>query len=192
MRTVRTAFVASLGLALVAACGGGADPAADTPPPATPTGAQESASDGAQSQEPPPLTYGDAEGSGCAPGEGSQGAALPDGEWYGQVVSTGAEEIEFDLACWFSGDAAVAAAAEDGEEPPLNDYYVRNHNERTRELSVAADATVTFYPRGDPESDEEGDFDTWVALLEDRGTWFGVWIEVGSGQVVSITEQWLP
>lgn len=131
-----------------------------------------------------------AEGSGCIPGPG----ALPDGEWFGFVVATDDAELEFDLACWFTGDAAVEAADEDGEEsPPPNDYYVRNANETLRTVSVAADTEVTWYPEvGDPGSETSLDYPEWVARREQRGLDLGVWLDVEHGAIVEIREQWVP
>lgn len=132
---------------------------------------------------------GGAEGSGCSPGPS---ASLPDGRWYGVVVDSTTDSLDFDLACWFTGQAAIAAAAEDGEEPPPNDYYVRNQNDQVRILPVSATAPATFYPTGDPTGETHGTFAEWRAMMEERGAWFGVWLEVAGGEVTSVTEQWVP
>ena len=88
-----------------------------------------------------------AEGSGCTPGDGP----LPDGDWYGIVTSRRNDSLDFDLACWFTGDAAVQASAEDGEEsPPPNDYYIRNSNPETREVPIGQNIEVAFSPTGTP------------------------------------------
>ncbi|MFZ0014917.1 MAG: hypothetical protein WAL25_12480 [Acidimicrobiia bacterium] len=132
-----------------------------------------------------------AEGSGCTPGEGD----LPDGLWYGEVASLTADEIEFDLACWFTGDAAVRAAQEDGEEsPPPNDYYVRNTNPATRLVPVGAGTTVVWFPEfGDPSSETTIAYTEWVESIGERGDFTpGIWIEVSNGEVTAITEQWVP
>ncbi len=131
-----------------------------------------------------------AEGSGCAPGPG----ALPDGTWFGFVTVADAEEIQFDLACWFTGDAAAKAAAEDGEEsPPPNDYYVRNSNETIREVPVAGGTEVTWYPNiGDPTTETTIDYSTWLTEADERDFMPGVWIEIKAGEVVEIAEQWVP
>ena len=130
-----------------------------------------------------------AEGSGCTPGI----SPLPDGEWFGLVTSRGDDSIGFDLACWFSGDAAVQASAEDGEEsPPPNDYYVRNANPETREVPAATGVGVVFYPDGDSTNEEVVAFADWAALVEQRGYELGVWLEVEEGTITSIREQWVP
>lgn len=129
------------------------------------------------------------DGSGCTPG--SEG--LPDGRWFGDVEEARSGEISFDLACWFTGDEATAAAAEDGEEsPPPNDYYVRNENPAVRDLTVADGTTVTYYPSGDPTDTQELSYDDWRTGREARAYQLGVWIEVSGGSVTSIEEQWVP
>ncbi|MGA8040719.1 MAG: hypothetical protein WCA93_11485 [Acidimicrobiia bacterium] len=130
-----------------------------------------------------------ASGSGCTPGPGN----LPDGEWYGFAEEADDASIVFDLACWFSGDAAVAAAAEDGEEsPPPNDYYVRNQNPQTRVIAVDPGATVVWYSTGDPASETEGSYSSWLGIRQERPWDLGVWITVDGGAVISIQEQWVP
>lgn len=132
----------------------------------------------------------EAEGSGCTPGQGDLG----DGRWFGYVLATTSGSLEFDLACWFTGDAATRAAAEDGEEsPPPNDYYVRNVNETTRTLDVAADTPVVWFPQiGDPTSETTTTYQDWLGGVEERDFMLGVWLEVEGGAVVSIHEQWVP
>jgi hypothetical protein len=133
---------------------------------------------------------GGAEGSGCSPGTT---ASLPDGRWFGLVTMTNSDSIEFDLACWFSGQAAVEAAAEDGEEsPPPNDYYVRNRSQVTRTVPVVADAQTVYYPTGDPSGGTKGSFADWREVVDSRGPWFGIWIVIEGGEAVAIEEQWVP
>lgn len=133
----------------------------------------------------------EAEGSGCTPGEGD----LPDGEWYGLVEAAGGSSLEFDLACWFTGDAAARAASEDGEEsPPPNDYYVRNANPTMRTLTIDDDVEVTWYPEfGDPNSEAQISFANWAEAIGDRGEFIpGVWITIEGGAVTEVREQWVP
>jgi hypothetical protein len=134
-----------------------------------------------------------ASGSGCTPGTDE----LPDGEWFGYVDSASAEVLEFDLACWFSGDAAALAAAEDGEEsPPPNDYYIRNVNPDLREVPVAADAEVMWLPNiGGPDL-ESITYADWIAARYAPGTEDeykpGVWLTIADGDIVEIEEQYVP
>ncbi len=139
-----------------------------------------------------PTTSGGApvpDGSGCTPGP----APLPDGHWYGLVVDATAEVLSFDLACWFTGDEANAAAAEDGEEsPPPNDYYVRNDNPASRDLPVARDTQVTWYPSGDPTDTAVVGYTDWLDRRAERPFQLAVWIDVRDGTITAIQENWVP
>jgi hypothetical protein len=129
------------------------------------------------------------DGSGCDPGEGS---GLGDGRWFGYATSAEDDELTFDLACWFSGEAAVLAAAADGEEsPPPNDYYVRNANALTRTLRPGPEVPVTWYPEiGDPNSAAETTYAGWAT---ERGEApLGLWVTISAGRVTSLVEQWVP
>lgn len=134
--------------------------------------------------------------SGCTPGNQT---GLPDGEWFGYVPDVTPEVLDFDLACWFEGEAANLAAAEDGMEVPVpNDYYVRNTNETIRELPIEPGTEVTFYPSGDPTDEETGTVSDWIdarealAVAYSPDVLLGVWITVDDGVVDSITEMWVP
>ncbi|HSF87677.1 MAG TPA: hypothetical protein VLG28_18705 [Acidimicrobiia bacterium] len=133
-----------------------------------------------------------AAGSGCMP----SGDDLPDGEWFGYVASAAASAVEFDLACWFTGDAAVAAAAEDGEEsPPPNDYYVRNGNPLLRTVAVAEIPEVKWLPNvGDPATEESIAYADWLVQREERGLELqpGVWLIVENGEITALREQYVP
>lgn len=130
-----------------------------------------------------------ASGSGCTPGT----EELPDGEWFGLVDELTDTKLFFDLACWFTDDAAVIASAEDGEEsPPPNDYYVRNANNLIRELEVNSNVPVEFYPDGDPGNYFITEFENWSELADSRGLFLDVWVTIEDGEVTKITEQWVP
>jgi hypothetical protein len=130
-----------------------------------------------------------ASGSGCTPGTD----VLPDGVWFGIVDSYDSNGIAFDLACWFSGDAAVIASAEDGEEsPPPNDYYVRNQNPKLRHLDVAPDTPVRWFLSGDPNDYQDGTFTDWITFLDTIPFRLDIWVTIVNGNVASIEEQWVP
>jgi hypothetical protein len=195
--------VAVLGLALIAACSDptGVETTTSTLAPVSTSTTAASTSTTATSPlttststpaTSPPTTAPDdgASGSGCTPGDA---VTLPEGEWFGLVVSTSPTGIVFDLACWFTGQAAIDAAAEDGEEsPPPNDYYVRNENPQTRSLAVSSEALVVWYPTGDPASETEVSFQEWADAVVGRGLMFGAWLDVIDGEVLGIREQWVP
>jgi hypothetical protein len=206
MSTRRRVTAAVLGASLLASCGVGAespDPSSTTTTAAavvstsTTAGATTTVQPATTSTSTPTTTSptDDPEdgpsGSGCSPGDS---ASLPEGEWFGFVEATSATGIEFDLACWFTGQAAIDASAEDGEEsPPPNDYYVRNENTLTRSLPVSPDVPVVWYPDGgDPTTEAVVDFEAWAEAVVGRGFMFGVWLDVIDGEVHEIREQWVP
>jgi hypothetical protein len=133
-----------------------------------------------------------ADGSGCTPGT----TQLGDGVWYGYVDTADTTSIEFDLACWFTGDGAVQAAAQDGaESPPPNDYYVRNENPQLRTIQVAAGAEVSWLPStGDPSTQTTVPYSDWLTGRAERGSDYqpGVWVTIAGGSATFIEEQYVP
>jgi hypothetical protein len=201
--TIRAGILAvTLSIAFAAtACGDDDDAAATTDVPVTslPAAATTTAPPAATTATPPTTTAATtttdtdalASGSGCTPGPG----ALPDGEWFGFVADASAAELEFDLACWFIGDAAIAATAEDGEEsPPPNDYYVRNTNPALRTVPVADDAQVSWLANVGSPALATIDYPTWLTQRVARGVEMqpGVWITITGGDVATIEEQYVP
>lgn len=198
MRTTRhrrriTGVALALALAVIAgACGD--DDTNAVPTTTAPDVTTTSTPDTTDTSAPPTSTPDEArapvaEGSGCAPGAGE----LPDGRWYGLAESAEPGTISFDLACWYSGDDAAIAAAEDGKEsPPPNDYYVRNDNTERRDVPVAEDVRVRWYPSGDPNSAETVSYDEWLDGRSSRDHQLAVWLEVRDSTVTSIEEQWVP
>ncbi len=132
-----------------------------------------------------------ASGSGCTP---STGDTLPDGRWFGFITEPETGQVVFDLACWFTGTAAVAAAAEDGEEsPPPNDFHIRNASDRLRTVVVGPSTQVVWLPNpGDPASAETVTYPDWLAQQPGRDYKPGVWLDVGNGQITAIEEQYVP
>lgn len=132
-----------------------------------------------------------ASGSGCTPPPDD---GLPDGRWFGFVHQADADQLSFDLACWFTGTAAAAAAAEDGEEsPPPNDFHIRNENDRLRTLPVDPGVAVDWLPNpGDPASVERVAYDIWLAQQGERDPDPGVWLDVEGGKIARIEEQYVP
>lgn len=131
------------------------------------------------------------EGSGCTPGDG----ALPDGLWYGSVTDADATSVELDLMCFYLGEEADRAAAEDGEQmvPVPNGYYIRNDDPGLRTTAVAPDARVLHYPTGDPGAAEPLDFDRWAELVQAGEVVLpGVWLTIDGRVVVAVEEQWTP
>lgn len=130
-----------------------------------------------------------ASGSGCTPGT----AVLPDGEWFGYVDTAASSELEFDLACWFSGVPAADAAAEDGSEsPPPNDYYVRNQSSALRTVAVSDAAAVQqLVDTGGAELVTVA-YGEWSAGWGSLDYQPGVWLTIKDGKVTEIMEQYVP
>ena len=129
--------------------------------------------------------------SACAPGPGP----LPDGLYFGFMGGASTDAFEFDLACWFSGEPANAAAKADGEEsPPPNDYYIRNANETLRREPVASGSiSVAWIPDFGTPATTDITYTQWLSNRDFGQTYVPpVWITVKDGAVVDIVEQWLP
>lgn len=130
----------------------------------------------------------DAHGSGCV-----SGPTLGDGIWFGFAHAVADGTITFDLACFFTGPAAVAAATADGAE--AFDFYIRNANPSTRAVPMAADAQV--YGVTDTAGGIEmvavvGWPPTPGGYLECPAEFCAVWLYVNGGIATGIVEQYLP
>jgi len=126
-------------------------------------------------------------------------AVLADGRHpvFLKTVDPNRRRITFDLIQFYTGQAAVKAAAEDHQEsPPPNDYYIRNVNPKLRTLPVRAGAPITVNVLA-AESTGSTTKDVSVTLAK-LATWFPrtdtptFWITVRHGQVTKIAEQFLP
>lgn len=134
----------------------------------------------------------DAHGSGCVtPGFD----ALPNGVWFGFAEGVGGGVITFDLACFFTGPAAVAAATADGEE--AFDFYIRNKVATTFAVPIAGDARVWYIDMvsGDVTSPTEIPLASWPdpdSYQDCPDDYCSVWLYVNGGRVTGIVEQYLP
>jgi len=138
----------------------------------------------------PRLGSDGAGGSGCAPGAGP----LPDGVWFGFVGAIGPTSVDFDLACLYTGDIAIARGAEDGVEVDI-DYYIRNNNPALRSVPVATGGivyeieatTIDFLTVA---------FADWpvdpAGFIPCPSDWCGVWLFVNGGEATEILEQYFP
>ncbi|HUQ62343.1 MAG TPA: hypothetical protein VM121_01140 [Acidimicrobiales bacterium] len=95
-------------------------PGATSLPPST------QASTGATnlSKGPPYDRVNGPSGSGCTPASPDK---LTPGWWAGRIKNVqGNTTFDFDLVCWFAGQAAIKAGGEDDAGPVEDDYYVRD------------------------------------------------------------------
>jgi hypothetical protein len=129
----------------------------------------------------------------------SEPAVLADGRHpvYLKSVDPDQKTITFDLIQFYTGDAATKAAAEDNKEsPPPNDYYIRNVNPRLRTLPVRTDAPITVnvlaaQSTGSSTKDVSVTLDELASYFPNSGT-APFWITVEQGQVTKIAQQFLP
>jgi len=129
----------------------------------------------------------------------SEPVMLADGRhpFYLKSVDPDQQTITFDLIQFFTGDAAAKAAAEDNQEsPPPNDYYIRNVNPRLRTLPVAAGAPITVnvlaaQATGSSTKDVSVTLAELASYFPNSGT-PPFWITVEQGQVTKIAQQYLP
>lgn len=131
---------------------------------------------------------GDPNGSGCV----VNADILPNGVWFGYATSVSGATITFDLACFFTGDAAVAAATADAAE--AFDFYIRNQNPKTYSVPIDGGADVFIV---DPVTIEETQISaaSWpsgASFVPCPGEFCAVWLYVNGGQATGLVEQYLP
>jgi len=141
---------------------------------------------------PPVFAGTDAHGSGCAPGS----PTLPDGIWFGFVTSVTTTAYSFDLACFWTGQAAVDHATANGDE--AFDFYIGNDNPTLR--------TVTFDPAGtaywidasasdltpQPIPMPDWPSNTGSHYVPCPGQSCAVWVYINGGVATELVEQYLP
>jgi len=143
---------------------------------------------------------------GLAAGCGEDAGGMAAGRHFGYVqavdVSSTPATLEIDAADFLTGEEASDAAEEDGAiaegEGVPNDYYIRNDDETTDTLDVAAEVRVTRFEcvEGCVE-DVDADFATFasgfdVATDDYRGAESQYWLTLEDGEVVAIDELYLP
>jgi hypothetical protein len=134
--------------------------------------------------------------------EALAGPALPDGRHFGHLAAVGATQqpprLVIDIARWFTDQAAIDAAIEDGVTPWENGYYIRNEDPRWRivEVDPAATVSLVVYPYGDIQDPRTVGLARFAELFEAnehaafRG--FPYWITVRDGTVTAIEQQFIP
>jgi hypothetical protein len=142
--------------------------------------------------EAPETTSSSTQQPGAAP-------VLRDGRHFVYIKSVAYERrtVTFDLAEFYTGDAARRAGAEDGETVE-GDYYIRNHNPRLRTLPLASAVQIKIVDWPDCCDSINGDLDKFAIAFEGanddlyHGPSSSYWLTVRNGAVDLIEEQYLP
>lgn len=133
-------------------------------------------------------------GDGCSPEEGD---ALPDGLWFGTFTVDG-DGLAIDLACFYTGEAADAAALEDdpaAEVPVPNDYYVRDQVARTYPVPLGEGTLTLALDQGGASTDflaPAPEAAGAVAAVEASAVPFRGWVLVLDGVATVVQQQYLP
>ena len=149
---------------------------------------------------------GGAANLGC-PGGPPAPDTLPDGEYFGFVKSmnTSSQTLSFDLACFYTGEAANEQAAARGDEVPVpNDVYIVNDNTKVRTVpfDLAAELKLIDWNqccefaqgaemRSFASAVDSGDFAEFNGFRY-AGTLSPYWVTIQDGRVVRFEEQFLP
>jgi hypothetical protein len=112
--------------------------------------------------------------------------------------------VTYDLAYFLTGDDAVRAAEQHGDEvPPPNDYYIVNDNPKLRTVPLAPDARLVLleWSRCCDET-FDGSLTDFARALDEgemslgghiyKGRLSPYWLIARDGQIVRIVEQYLP
>ncbi len=124
---------------------------------------------------------------------------IEDGRHFVFVKRAKGAVMTFDLAEFYTGEAANEIAGERGDEVPVpNDVYIVNDNPKLRTVPVAADATIRALKWSQC-------CDVFIVLTYDEfagyvahptddfhGTSSPYWIRVQGGEIVKVEEQYLP
>lgn len=132
------------------------------------------------------------------------GPALADGTHFVRIVAVGSDQgpprLMVDVLQWFTDQAAIDAALEDGvprSEAGINGYYIRNENPRWRivEVEPAAPVALASYPLGQIDDPATVGLHRFASLFTDSGQYLRYspyWLTVRNGIVTRIEEQFLP
>jgi hypothetical protein len=150
----------------------------------------------APADQPPAVTAAPAPTAPPTGGLTGQPVVLPDGRHpiFVSSVDPNRRMISVDLIQFYWGDDATREAAKDHQEsPPPNDYYIRNINPRLRTLPVRADAIITVNSLGyGGQAEHPVSLARLGILTRPKDDWPPFWITVRHGQIVKITQQWVP
>lgn len=113
-------------------------------------------------------------GTGCGC-DGSLGDTIPDGCWYGEVISRGDTSLKFDVMCWLYGPEAeqmrVDYFDQNGTGAPYLEGFVINNTTRTRTRTVPTApgfvvAAANYTSQADPNWPDLGSGEVCVPPLD--------------------------
>lgn len=181
---------------LAAACAGNGT-ASETPGGGTGT-----------STEQPPASPPSATGSPTASPTGEASPLIENGKNFAFVKSVDTSvdpaTVTYDLAYFLTGDDAVQAAKDHGDEaPPPNDYYIVNDNPKRRTVALAPDARLVLLDWSRCcDATFEGSLADFARALDEgemtigghiyKGRLSPYWLVARDGTIVRIEEQYLP
>jgi hypothetical protein len=153
-------------------------------------------------QTPEPSGSSEPSASGTPEPSGSGSPVLADGRHFVYVKTafrreTGSTRVRFDLAYFYTGAKAEAAAADHGDEV-VDGYYIVNDNPRLRILPLADDVEVEYVPDSNCCELQPGNIDAWVEAIlatnptDYAGTNVPWWFTVEGGRITRIEQQYLP
>jgi hypothetical protein len=151
---------------------------------------------------PEPSGSSEPSASGTPEPSGSESPILEDGRHFVYVKTVlllpdGPRKVRFDLAYFYTGTKAEAAAADHGDEV-VDGYYIVNDNPRLRTLRLADDVEVKYIPDSNCCELQPGNIDAWVEAIlatnptDYAGTNVPWWFTVEGGRITRIEQQYLP
>lgn len=175
-----------IAVAAAACTSDGSTVASGTGTPSTGPGTSSPSQEPTESQSPSPPT---------PPPE----PVIEDGRHFVFVKRAKGGNVTFDLAEFYSGEEANQIAEDRGDEVPVpNDVYTVNDNPKLRTVPVAEDAKIMLLKWSSCCDVFVGlayeDFAGYLAHPTDdfHGTSSPYWLRVQGGEIVKITEQYLP
>jgi hypothetical protein len=154
------------------------------------------------SQTSEPSGSSEPSASGTPEPSASASPVLQDGRHFVYVKTAsqraGSTRVRFDLAYFFTGAKAEAAAADHGDEV-VDGYYIVNDNPRLRTLPLADEVTVEYVPESNCCELQPWKIDDWLEAIglstnpsDYPGRNVPWWFTVEGGQITRIEQQYLP
>jgi hypothetical protein len=108
-------------------------------------------------------------------------------------TGSGANRIVIDYVEFYTGEEAIAEAAEDGYPPPPNEFYIRNDDTTLRTFALATSCTIELLDYtlpGPPLA--EADYGYLESLSPFHAEEYLVNIQIIKGRVTHIWQEYIP